>query len=55
MERELGRAHTFLAIEEQRNRSLPQLAPIASAEEYDRRFGAAVTEYVAFLAKTTTS
>ena len=27
MERELGRAHTFLALEEQRNRALPQQVP----------------------------
>jgi hypothetical protein len=49
MERELARSHAFLAIEEQRNAKLPPQAPIASAEEYSRRFGAAVTEYMTFL------
>ena len=49
MERELARAHALLAMEEQRNAKLPQPPPVASAEEYDRRFGAAITEYVAFL------
>jgi len=51
MERELGRAHTFLALEEQRNAALPAQMPISSAREFDRRFGAAVTDYVAFLKK----
>ena len=49
MERELARARALLAMEEMRNASLPQPAPVASAEEYDRRFQAAVTEYMAFL------
>ena len=49
MERELARAHALLAMEELRNGKLPQPAPVASAEEYDRRFGAGVTEYMAFL------
>jgi hypothetical protein len=49
MERELARAHALLAMEELRNAGLPEQAPVASAEEYDRRFGAAVTEYMAFL------
>ena len=49
MERELARAHALLAMEELRNAGLPGQAPVASAEEYDRRFGAAVTEYMAFL------
>lgn len=49
VERELGRARTFLALEEQRNRDLPPLAPIASAAEYDSRFNGAVSEYLAFL------
>ena len=34
IERELGRAHTFLAYEEQRNRSLPPQEPVASEEEH---------------------
>jgi hypothetical protein len=49
MDRELARAHAFLALEEQRNAALPALVPIASAEEHARRFNAAVSEYMAFL------
>jgi uncharacterized protein (DUF885 family) len=51
MERELGRARAALFLEEQKNRGLPEQAPIASAEEHARRFDAAVTEYMAFLAQ----
>jgi hypothetical protein len=49
MERELARAHSSLALEEARNAALPQQTPIASADEHARRFGAAVSEYIAFL------
>jgi uncharacterized protein (DUF885 family) len=49
MERELARARALLAMEEIRNAALPQPAPIASADEYDRRFNSGVTEYMAFL------
>lgn len=49
MRRELARAHATLRLEEHRNRKLPPLEPVATAEEYDRRFNAAVTEYMAFL------
>jgi hypothetical protein len=49
MERELARAHALLAMEEHRNANLPPQAPIASAEEYARRFDAAIAEYMAFL------
>jgi hypothetical protein len=49
MRRELARAHASLRLEEHRNRDLPQLGRIANAGEYDRRFNAAVDEYVAFL------
>ena len=49
VERELGRAHTFLAYEEQRNRGLPAQEPVASEEEHAARFPAAVAEYMAFL------
>ena len=49
MRRELARAHTALRLEEHRNRDLPTLTRIADAEAYDRRFNAAVTEYMAFL------
>jgi hypothetical protein len=49
MERELARAHSALAIEEIRNASLAPQVPISSADEYARRFDAAVSEYMAFL------
>jgi hypothetical protein len=49
VERELGRARTFLAFEEQRNRLLPPQEPIAAAEAHTARFSAAVAEYMAFL------
>lgn len=49
MERELARSQALLAMEEIRNAALPPLTPVASADEYDRRFNAAVTEYMAFL------
>jgi hypothetical protein len=49
MRRELARAHAALRLEEHRNRRLPPLRRVASAEEYDRAFNAAVTEYMAFL------
>ena len=49
MERELGRALSFLALEEQANARLPLQTPIASAAEHSRRFNAAVTEYITFL------
>jgi len=49
MERELARSRALLAMEELKNARLPQPAPVASAEEYDRRMNAAVTEYMTFL------
>jgi hypothetical protein len=49
VQRELVRAHAALRLEEHRNRDLPPLEPIAGAAEYDRRFGEAVDEYMAFL------
>jgi hypothetical protein len=49
MERELARAHAFLALEEQRNAALPEQVPIDSPDEYRRQFDAAVTRYMAFL------
>jgi hypothetical protein len=49
MERELARARATLALEEEKDRALPQLVPVASAAEHDRRFDAAVTGYVSFL------
>lgn len=50
-QRELARATAALALEEQHNRALPTQAPVASVEEHQRRFSAAVTEYMAFLAQ----
>lgn len=49
MDRELARSRALLEMEELKNAKLPQPAPVASAEEYDRRFNAAVTEHMAFL------
>ncbi len=49
MRRELARAHAALRLEEERNRQLPPLAPVASAEEHTRRFNDAVTQYMTFL------
>ncbi len=49
MRRELARAHAALRLEEHRNRGLPALSRVESAEEYDRRFNASVSEYMAFL------
>ncbi|MGH9320648.1 MAG: DUF885 family protein [Vicinamibacteria bacterium] len=49
MERELARSRAFLALEENRNQALPQQEPLASAEEHQRRFDAAVTEYMKYL------
>jgi hypothetical protein len=49
--RELGRARASLALEEARNASLPELVPVATAEEHTRRFNQAVTDYVAFLGR----
>jgi len=49
MERELGRALSFLALEEGANARLPLQVPIANAAEHSRRFNAAVAEYMAFL------
>jgi hypothetical protein len=49
MERELARAHAFLALEERRNAALPAQVPIASADDFNRRFSDAVTQYMSFL------
>ncbi len=50
MRSELARALASLRLEEERNRALPEQQPVASAEEHTRRFNAAVTEYMKFLA-----
>jgi hypothetical protein len=49
MERELGRAHAFLALEEKRNAALPPQVPIASAEEHARRFAEDISDYMSYL------
>jgi hypothetical protein len=49
MQRELARAHAFLALEERRNAALPSQVPIANADDYNRRFSEAVTAYMTFL------
>jgi uncharacterized protein (DUF885 family) len=51
MQRELARARATLLLEQEKNRGLPQQVPVASAEEHARRFAAAVTEYMTFLAQ----
>jgi len=48
-EHELGRAHTSLRLEENRNRDLPQLSRIDNPEDYDRLFNEAVDIEIAFL------
>ena len=49
MRHELSRSHAALVLEEHRNRRLPPLEPVASAEDYDRRSNESVTEMMAFL------
>lgn len=49
MRRELARSVAALKLEEERNRGFPPHEPIASHAEWERRFNAAVGEYVAFL------
>lgn len=49
MESELARAHSALALEEEKNRGLPQPAVIASEAEYTRRLNDGVSEYMSFL------
>jgi Bacterial protein of unknown function (DUF885) len=49
MERELARSRALLAMEELKNAALPPQVPVAGPDEYDRRLGQAVTEYMAFL------
>ena len=50
LQRELARAHASLRLEEQRNRDLPPMPVITTAEEYQERGNAAVTRYHEFLA-----
>jgi len=48
-QRALARSWASMKLEEHRNRNLPATRRVASAREYDRRFNASVTEYMAFL------
>ncbi len=48
LRRELARSNATLLLEENRNRDLPRLERIDSAEEYDRRLNQAVTDYIEF-------
>lgn len=50
MRAELARATASLQLEEERNRTLPPQTLVSSAEEHTRRFNAAVSEYMKFLA-----
>ncbi len=50
LQRELDRALSMLVLEEQHNRNLPPLLPIASAEEYQQRAEEAVIKFTKFLA-----
>lgn len=49
MRRELARSHATLRLEEHHNRELPEQTRISGADQYDRLFNDAVTEYMAFL------
>jgi hypothetical protein len=49
MEREIARAYASLALEERRNAALPAQQPIASAQEFERRFDAGFTAYMAYM------
>jgi hypothetical protein len=49
IQRELDRSWATLKLEENRNRGRPPLTPAASEAEYQRRFHAAVTEFMDFL------
>ena len=51
MERELARSHSSMRLEENRNRALPELERIASAEEFDRRLNESVDRYMEFLVR----
>jgi hypothetical protein len=48
-EREWARSLSALSLQQNLNRALPRLEPINDAQEYQRRFAEAVSEYVRFL------
>ncbi len=49
LKRELARAHASLKLEEQRNRKLPPMPVIQTAEEFEKRAQAGVTQFIKFL------
>ena len=49
MERELARSIAHMKLEEHRNRELPPLEPPGSAEEWEKRAGAAIEDFLRFL------
>ncbi|HSR69864.1 MAG TPA: DUF885 family protein, partial [Acidobacteriota bacterium] len=49
MRRALARSHASLRLEEHRNRNLPPIKVISSAQEYDRRSNRSVDRYMTFL------
>jgi hypothetical protein len=51
MQRELARAHASLLLEEQRNRALPPLDPVASPEAFAQLQDRAIVKYLDFMAK----
>lgn len=51
LKRELARAYSSLALEQQHNRNLPPLKAISSAEEYDRHSDQSITKIMTFLKK----
>jgi hypothetical protein len=51
LKRELARAHASLRLEEQRNAGRPQITPVQSEEEYQRRANASVAKLMRFVAE----
>lgn len=49
MRQELARSHASLRLEEHRNRRLPPLDPVATAEEFAALQEASITKYIAFM------
>jgi hypothetical protein len=49
LERELARSHAALRLEEERNRTLPQIPLVTNDAEYQQRANAAVTRFIGFL------
>ena len=49
LKRELARAHASLRLEEQRNMGRPQIEPVRSEEEYQRRANASVDKLMKFI------